>query len=67
MDNYYLEYSPIQKSFHIDTMERIQTTNRDTLVRGVAKETGYIIIAGPDTMENILTASTMFEAEFGRL
>lgn len=42
---WFLEYSTTQKCFHVDDLENILLTNRDTSRRGICL--GYVIIDGP--------------------
>lgn len=67
MDNYYLEYSPIQKAFNIDTMDEIVNNNKRLIVRGLALNTCYLVIAGPGTKKEMQKSKFYFEKEFGRL
>jgi len=42
---WYVEFSIEQNCFHVDTLERIQTTNLELCERGICN--GYVIIDGP--------------------
>lgn len=49
LKEYYVEYSPIQNCFHIDTMDRIIKATHKLLERKIIN--GYMIIAGPFVIE----------------
>jgi hypothetical protein len=44
-EEFYVEYSVIQKCFHIDTMKNIQRINNSLCERRISN--GYVIIGGP--------------------
>lgn len=58
-NDYYLEYSLAQKCFHVAKMASIQECNLKLILRNL--ENGYIIIAGPDTANNLLRLSEELE------
>lgn len=58
---YCLEYSPKQKSFHIDKIDRITQININMLMNGQTPE--YFIISGPKPFDEIIKFSKMLEAE----
>ena len=44
------EYSPKQRSFHIDILERVLETNRQTAAQGLVP--GYVILCAAATSED---------------
>ena len=53
------EYSPKQRSFHIDILERVLETNRQGLVPG------YVILCAAATSEDAHAFAAKWEAEHG--
>jgi len=51
---WYLEYSPSQKCFHVDSIDQILQNNRDAAMSG--RRTDWIIIAGPTDHDNAFLA-----------
>ena len=64
MNDFYLEYSPIQKAFHIAQIGSIKEDNRSLISRN--ENTSYLIISGPGTHEEMSKERIKFENEFGR-
>ena len=60
---YYLEYSPIQKCYNIDTIDRIIQGNMEKIARDI--HNGYVII-GCGTYEDMQNLSDDFKAKWGR-
>lgn len=50
MDVWVCEYSPKQKAFHIDTLDRILAANRQTVAQGLAP--GYVPLYAATTRED---------------
>lgn len=63
MNVWVAEYSPRQKVFHIDTLERVLETNRQTVARGL--EPGYVILCIAATSEAAHAFAEKWEAEHG--
>lgn len=57
------EYSPRQKAFHIDTMERVLAANRRTAAQGLVP--GYVILCVADSSEAAHDFAAKWEAEHG--
>ncbi len=57
------EYSPKQKAFHIDTVDRVLEINRQTAAQGL--ETGYTILCMTATSEDAHIFAEKWEAEHG--
>lgn len=63
---WYLEYSIPQKSFHVDTMERIQSKNLHCiLVRKFQPQ--YVVINGPGTLAEMLEISNNLEKDYSEI
>mgnify|MGYP003393001959 CR=1 FL=1 len=62
MPKWYLEFSPSQNCFHIDTMENIQEDNLNNLMRGV--HPGYVIIAGPSPHKNLSNLASLLKEKY---
>ncbi len=58
------EYSPKQKSFHVDTLERILEANQQTVAQGL--EPGYVILSIAATSEAAHAFAERWEAEHER-
>ena len=56
---WFLEFSPDQNNFHVDSLNRILMHNRNACKSG--KSPGYLIIAGPMTHEAAFTAIKSFK------
>lgn len=63
MDVWVCEYSPKQKSFHVDTLERVLETNRQTVAQGL--EPGYIPLHVAATSEDAHAFAAKWGAEHG--
>lgn len=64
MDIWVCEYSPRQKSFHVDTLERVLETNRQMVAQSL--EPGYVILCVAASSEAAYTFAAKWEAEHGR-
>lgn len=58
------EYSPKQKAFHIDTLDRILEINRQTAAQGL--EPGYLILCIASDSEAAHAFAREWEVEHGR-
>ena len=58
------EYSLKQKSFHIDTLDRILEANRQAVVRG--EEPGYVVLCIAADCNAAHAFAREWEAEHGR-
>ena len=58
------EYSPKQKAFHIDTLDRILEINRQTAAQGL--EPGYLILCIAATSEDAHAFAEKWGAEHVR-
>lgn len=57
------EYSVRQKSFHVDTLERILETNRQTVAQGL--EPGYVMLHIAATSKDAHAFAEKWGAEHG--
>lgn len=57
------EYSPKQRAFHVDTLERVLETNRRTAAEGLVP--GYVILCAAATSEDAHAYAAKWEAEYG--
>lgn len=57
------EYSPKQKSFHVETLERALEMNRQTVAQGV--EPGYVMLYVSATSEAAHAFAAKWEAAHG--
>ena len=64
MDVWVCEYSPKQKSFHVDTLDRILETNRKTAAQGL--EPGYIPLYASTSQEDARAFAERWRCEHGR-
>lgn len=55
------EYSPKQRAFHVDTLERVLETNRRTAAGGLVP--GYVILCVAATSEDAHAFAEQFERE----
>ena len=60
-ESWYLEYSTEQKCFHIDTLDKIKKINLELVRKGICN--GYVIIAGPDSWDNIQKIAEVIREE----
>ena len=58
------EYSLKQKSFHIDTLDRVLEANRQAVVQG--KEPGYVVLCIAADCNAAHAFAREWEAEHGR-
>lgn len=58
------EYSLKQKTFHIDTLDRVLEANRQTVAQGA--EPGYVILCIAASSEDAHAFARKWEAEHGR-
>ena len=61
MDVWVCEYSPKQRAFHVDTLERVLETNRQTAAQGL--EPGYVILHLAETSKDAHDFAEQFERE----
>lgn len=61
MDVWVCEYSPKQRAFHVDTLERVLETNRQTAAQGLVP--GYVILCVAATREDAHAFVAKWEAE----
>lgn len=63
MELFVCEYSPKQRAFRVDTLERVLETNRRTAAQGLVP--GYVILCVVDSSEAAHDFAAKWEAEHG--